>query len=346
MSLLTEIITLNSRRSEEFCTPTARDARTLYSSQYPTKMLVFKCMDGRINLPLITGVPMGRLHPFRHIGGKFVLGDPYLGRLVLDAKEEAIHQGRPTLAICTYHFSKGSEHRGCAGHEYSTESARNGAFALKQEFEEVFGTNNPAISAIVIGIETDEDALIFCSTENPELEMSKYSKATDDELRALLFSLYPNLTEQMVNDLLPLALGNRDHLTKNQTHKRSITELAHNENIICVGRGFDWLHLPNRALIIGPYGHFENTWREAVVIAGNIVLNNFKSSEDLHKNGSLLLISAPYKSMEERGLAIAKAKYFANVAKSALKPIADELSLETLVGVTDMETLKYHPLQG
>jgi hypothetical protein len=344
MSLLNEIITLNTRRSDEFCTPTARDARTLYSSQHPTKMLVFKCMDGRINLPLITGIPMGRLHPFRHIGGKFVLGDPYLGRLVLDAKDEAIHEGRPTLALCTYHFSKGSEHRGCAGHEYNTNSARDGAFALKQEFEEVFGVNNPAISAIVIGIETDEDALVFCSTENPELEITTHVSATDNELRAKLFALYPNLTNQMLNDLLPLAIGNRNHLAKALTHKRSVTELAHNENIICVGRGFDWLHLPNRALIIGPYGHFDNTWREAVVVAGNIVLHNFKSNENLRHGGALLLISAPYKDMEERGLAVAKAKYFAKVAQSALSPIEKELRLETLVGVTDMETMKYHAL--
>jgi Carboxysome Shell Carbonic Anhydrase len=344
MSLLHEIITLNARRSDEFCTPVARDTRTLYSSQHPTKMLVFKCMDGRINLPLITGVPMGQLHPFRHIGGKFVLGDPYLGRLVLDAKEDAMRAGRPTLALCTYHYSKGNEHRGCAGHSYDTKAARKGAYALKQEFEEVFGSNNPAIAAIVVGIETDEDALIFCNKDGLEIKMEDYLSATNDEIQSALNALYPNLTHQMLHDLLPLALGNRDHIAHLRTQKRPVTELVHNENIICVGRGFDWLHLPNRALIIGPYGHIDKTWREAIVVAGNIVLDNYKNNETLQNTGSLLLISAPYTDMNERGIAVAKATYFAEVAKNALLPVAQELRFETLVGVTDMETMRYHPL--
>jgi len=287
---------------------------------------------------------MGMLHPFRHIGGKFLLGDPYLGRLVLDAKETAIHEGRSTLALCTYHFSKGNTHRGCAGHNYDTQSARDGAFALKKEFEEVFGVPNQAISAIVIGIETDEDVLIFSSEDGQELNMREYTQATDDQIRAKLFSLYPNLTHQMLNDLLPLALGNRAHVASERTQTRPNIELVHNENIICVGRGFDWLHLPNRALIIGPYGHFDNTWREAVVVAGNIVLDNFRKNEALSRDGALLLVSAPYTHMQERGLAIAKAKYFAMVAKKVLQPLTQELKFESLVGVTDMETMRYHPL--
>lgn len=344
MSLLNEIFTLNTHRSDEFCTPVARDARTLYSSKHPTEILAFKCMDGRINLPLITGVPMGRLHPFRHIGGKFLLGDPYLGRLVLDAKESALHEGRSTLALCTYHFSKGSAHRGCAGHNYDTQSARDGAFALKKEFEEVFGVGNQAIAAVVVGIETDEDALIFCTEEGEELHIGDSAEATDEQIRAKLFLLYPHLTHQMLDDLLPLALGNRTHVGTARKQPRTDTELVHNENIICVGRGFDWLHLPNRALIIGPYGHFDNTWREAVVVAGDIVRDNFRKNEALHNEGALLLVSAPYTDIGERGLAIAKAKYFATVATQALQPIADELHLEILVGVTDMETMRYHPL--
>ncbi len=342
MSLLTEILTLNEQRSSEFSTPAAHDARALYLSQHPTKMLVFKCMDGRINLPLITGVPMGRLHPFRNIGGKFTLGDPYLGRLVLDAKEDAIRMGRETLALCTYHYSKESTHRGCAGRDYDNDTARSGAFELKKEFEEVFGADNQTIAAIVVAIETDNDELIFCSEENGELHMSACVEVSEEELREKLFALYPNLTHQMVHDLLPLALGNRTHIEK--TKKRPVTELVHNENIICVGRGFDWLHLPNRALIIGPYGYTDTSWHKAVEVAGTIVSSNFKNNEKLQNTGALLLVSASYKDVRERGLAVAKAKYFAQVAETALAPVAHELKLETLVGVTDMETMKYHPL--
>lgn len=344
MTLKEEMLALNKQRSDEFCTPAARDARMLYSSQHPTKMLVFKCMDGRINLPLITGIPMGKLHPFRNIGGKFTLGDPYLGRLVLDAKDEAIRTGRATLALCTYHFSKGHEHRGCAGHKYDTSAARRGAFALKEEFGDVFGKDNPAIIAIVVGVETDEDALIFCNGDGKELHIGDHTSASDETLRSELRELYPTMPRQVLNDILTLALGNRDHIALLRAQGRPTIELVHNENIMCVGRGYDWLHLPNRALIIGPYGHTENTWRDAVGVAGNIVLGNFKNNPELKHSGSLLLISAPYVDMGERGLAIAKARYFAKVAGNILAPIADELGLDTLVGVTEMETMRYHPL--
>ncbi|HSQ90743.1 MAG TPA: hypothetical protein VLM19_01070, partial [Nitrospiraceae bacterium] len=36
-----------------------------------------------------------------------------------------------------------------------------------------------------------------------------------------------------------------------QIHRELNVE--HREWMICIGRGFDWLHMPNLALIIGPY---------------------------------------------------------------------------------------------
>lgn len=346
MPLVKEVLKLNELRSREFSSPAAHDARALYQSQHPTNILVFKCMDGRVNLPLITGIPMGILRPFRNIGGKFTLGYPYLGRLVLDAKEEAVRQGRPTLALCTYHFSKGSEHRSCAGHNYDTAAARRGAVNLKKEFETIFGMKNSAISAIVVGIETDEDALTFCNgVEKNDFSIADHVADSDDEISRGLQALYPHLETKMLNDLLPLALGNRDHVARIRREGRPVTEIVHGENIICVGRGFDWLHMPNRALIIGPYGDAESTWRDAVRVAGNIVLDNFKKKRVPKAHGALLLVAAPYSDMKERELAIAKVGYFATVASQVLSPVAKKLGLDILTGVTDMQTMKFHQIK-
>ncbi|MFZ1654320.1 MAG: hypothetical protein WAT84_00610 [Candidatus Moraniibacteriota bacterium] len=346
MSLATEISKLNRERSRAFCQPAAHDARALYASQHPTHVLVFKCMDGRIHLPLITGIPLGILHPFRNIGGKFTLGYPYLGRLVLDAKETAVRAGQSTLALCTYHFSKGSTHRGCAGHNYDTEAARRGAFALKREFETIFGADNPAIRAIVIGIETDENAIIFCGEhERDDVSVASFATATDDQLLRALAKLYATLPAAMLADIAPIATGNREHVRRNHTQDRPIAELVHGENIICVGRGFDWLHLPNRALIIGPYGDAERTWRDAVQVAGSVVLDNFKHQRVPRQSGTLLLVSAPYSDLNERGLALAKAGYFSTVSRDILAPVAKQLRLETLVGITDMMTMHFEPIK-
>ncbi|QQR64755.1 hypothetical protein IPH92_04315 [Candidatus Kaiserbacteria bacterium] len=345
MGLKAEILSLNEERNRAFDTTGAYYDRIRHAGKHPTQILVFKCMDGRINLPLITGVPMGILKPFRNIGGIFTMGDPYLGRLVLDAVERVAREGHSSLALCTFHFSKEhNDHRGCAGHKYNIAASREGAFTLKHEFDEIFGMHNSAISAIVVGVETDEDALILCGNNGEELSIADCINFSDAELTHRLRTLYPEVPEEILRDLLPLVLNNREHVARIKKEGRPVLELVHNENIIGVGRGFDWLHLPNRALIIGPYGHTGGTWREAVEVAGRIVLNNFKSNPALKAGGALLLISAPYVDTAERGVAIAKAKYFAIVAKQALEPFADELSLDTLVGITDITKMKYHPL--
>ncbi len=345
MGLKAEILSLNKERNGSFDTPGAYYDRIRHKGKHPTQILVFKCMDGRINLPLITGVPMGILKPFRNIGGKFTLGDPYLGRLVLDAVERVAREGHSSLALCTFHFSKEhNDHRGCAGHKYNVAASREGAFTLKHEYDEIFGVGNSAISAIVVGIETDEDALILCGENGEELSIADCTELSDAELTHKVLALYPDVPKEILADFLPLVLNNRAHVARIKKEGRPVLELVHNENIIGVGRGFDWLHLPNRALIIGPYGHTGGTWREAVAVAGGIVLNNFKNNPDLKAGGALLLISAPYADTAERGMAIAKAKYFATVARQALEPFTDELSLDILVGITDMSTMKYHPL--
>jgi hypothetical protein len=342
MSLLQEILSLNKHQSEEFCAPKAKADRLLYLNQHPTRILSFECMDGRISIPLITGMPVGILRQIRSMGGKFTLGDPYLGNLVFTVEHEAASSGRQTLALSTYHYSKGDEHRGCAGCKYDTGAARENAFALKHEFEKVFDVSNHKIAAIVIRIETDRDTLAFCAEDGKEFKMREHENASDEEILNGLCALYPDLSEQMLHDLLPLALGNREHIKS--TKNRPELEIIHNENIICFGRGFDWLHLPNKALIIGPHAYTEAFRNEALLVAGKIILNNFKNNEKLREEGALLIISSPFKDAEKRGLASAHAKYYLDIAKNALEPIAEELQLEILVGVTDVNTMKFHPL--
>jgi hypothetical protein len=344
-ALIKEILDLNIERSEEFCSPETISARAFYMSEHPTNVIVFKCMDGRINLPLICDIPVGILHPFRNIGGKFSLGDLGLRSVVKDSIEKARKEGRRTMILCTYHFSKGDPHRGCAGHKYDTAAALKGAIHLKQEFETAYGAENQYVTAFVVGIETDSDALIFCRNGKEQFSMEEYARASDTAIREKLFSVYTGRSREMLEDLLPLALGNRDHVAKILENGRPIEELVHGENIIAVGRGFPWLHLPNRALIIGPFGSFDSSWRDAVAVAGNIILKNFESNKELGKDGALLMVSAPYWDIEERGLAVVGAKFHAEVAETALAPVADTLRLRVLIGVTNMHTMQFEMLE-
>eukprot|EP01034_Spumella_vulgaris_P028307 gene28307-35147_t len=113
-------------------------------------------------------------------------------------------------------------------------------------------------------------------TETPNLE------ASSEDIHGALIRLYPDMSSSIRDDLLPLILGNQRYVKKirKQIDRLQLLELDHSENIIGVGRGFSWLHLPNRALLIGPYGH---EWPDAVNTAvkdtGALDTNNNEDAE-------------------------------------------------------------------
>ena len=103
-----------------------------------------------------------------------------------------------------------------------------------------------------MGIETDSDALVLHGVNAQVLDLATVDKTlTDEALRVQLQQLYPDMQWQMLNDLLPLLRGNLEHIAQIRAANRPIAEAEHKEQILAIGRGFDWLHLPNKALIIG-----------------------------------------------------------------------------------------------
>ncbi len=342
MDLRRYILDLNHARSDEFCSPKAQDQLHYYKKHHPTHILAFKCMDGRINLPLLTGLPDGVFQPFRNIGGKFDLGAPLLNDIVVRARRDAVSAGSRMLALCTYHFSAGDNHRGCAGHNYNTTMAMDGAMKLKKQFEAMFGEQNDVVAAIVIGIETDEDALIFHGSEDTVMRISDSLDDDEEAILAGLRQLYPWMRRDMLDDLLPIALGNRDHVAAIRCQKRPVAELVHGENIIAVGRAFGWMHLPNKALIIGPYDY---DWGAAVRVAGGIVAENLDQGCVNRQDGALLLVLTPFLHNSERDAAAEKSRYIARVSQAVLAQAYPDMTLHTLVGVTDMHTMRIHEIQ-
>ena len=150
------------KQSEEFTDPYQTDLRKVYRNEHPTEIMALKCMDGRMNLPLITGVPMGIIQPMRNIGAKFSIGWKALYDEIKSWKEYAMTQpGRKCLIFTTYHFSNTDSHLGCAGHGYDTDKARQSALMLANEIRNVFGEGKDAfVNVAVIGVNTDDDSII------------------------------------------------------------------------------------------------------------------------------------------------------------------------------------------
>lgn len=345
-SLIDFVISRNAEQSEDFCDASVRAWRRKYREAHPTEIAALKCMDGRLNLAVMTKTPPGIIQPFRNVGGKFDLGWPFFGELMREAADYAISRNRFFLIFVTYHFSKGDTHRGCKGFGYDTAGAKKAAENLRAQFERVYGKKMRVVHPIVVGIETDDEGLIFHGEEAGSYDVSQRRDDSEEEVRHALEGLYPSMPRQMLMDLVPLVLGNQARIKEVAASNRPPIDLDHREQIIAVGRGFDWLHIPNRALIVGPYDH---DWPSAVATAGGIVLDNLKSGRVPKEEGALLLISSL--SREERGshgwnTAAEKARYLERIAKAVLDERVSELApdLKVLSGVLDASTRLFYPL--
>jgi hypothetical protein len=294
-------------------------------------------MDGRLLLPYFTKTPPGIIQPFRNIGGKFDLGWPFFSALMKEWVEKSVRQGNDCLVLITYHYSKGDAHRGCAGHGYNTEDAKNMAYRLQNQFASVFGTT--VVIPIVVGIETDEDALTFHTNTENAFSVADHVTDSEDSVRKALATLYPDISERAYEDLIPLVTGNQAHVAEVRAAKRAPLDAEHREQILAIGRGFDWLHMPNKALIVGPFSY---DLGEPIATAGKILLSNITENRVPQEDGIVLITSAPYRGsdMIERHIAVEKTKSLMTFALRTLTAKVPDLTprITTLAGIVDAET--------
>ncbi len=349
MELNRQIIARNRAQSAIYCDPSERVRRATHRQAHPTEIAAFKCMDGRLDLARITMTPPGIVQPFRNVGGNFDLGWPFLGAAMTDWVEYTISRGRNRLVFVTYHFSKSDTHWGCKGQGYDTAKALASAQKLARQIEDVFGTHARTTHPIVVGIETDEDLLILHGEHDANVVYNVGDRLnnTEIEMAAALRALYPSMLQRTLDDLLPLIAGNQSHIREIRKTGREPIELDHAERVIAVGRGFDWLHLPNTALIIGPYSH---KWPDAVETAGQIVLNNLQSGRIPRDEGVLVLFAVlSHDPIGSYGwnVGIQRARYLERVTLGTLKTCVPDLMpyVRRCGGVLEADTRFLHLLE-
>ena len=298
-----------------FQNPESVLARSRYIAQHPTGIMALSCMDGRINTSVATDTPTGIILPLRNLGGRFDLGWPYFGEVLADHIRDMVGQGRRTLALITYHYSKGDPHRGCAGFNYNTDAARKHTFEIQRQMETVFGRGNSTVYPLVCGFETDDDALVLHGTGGEVLDLSTVSTANQDTLPAILARLYPDMPGQVRQDLLPLVQGNISHISKIRHSNREL-DIEHHEWVIGIGRGFDWLHAPNLALLIGPYSP---DLADPIRKAAGIIAANMQTRR-IPDDGFLLLAESPYYEIgADRARAELKSAFLAEFAAGIIR---------------------------
>ncbi|MES9833020.1 MAG: hypothetical protein ABW139_12350 [Candidatus Thiodiazotropha sp. DIVDIV] len=316
-----------SNHSSTYSSPESWLARTRYLAEHPTAIAVLKCMDGRINIPIATNTPKGIIQPFRNLGGMFDLGWPHLGEVLASYVQGVTIEGRHTMILITYHYSKGDPQRGCAGFNYDTEAAKAHTYQIKRQVEAVFGAGHKTVYPIVCGFETDEDALILHGSNGELLNMAEIKSFERDTLRPRLEAIFPDMSQQMREDLLPLISGNLDHIEEARKLQREL-DIVHREWMICIGRGFDFLHTPNIALIIGPYSP---SLADPIHKAAGIIQNNMSAGR-IPDDGFLLLASVPFQDVGvDRARAEMKANFLCNFAADEIKESNPDLAKKMTV---------------
>ena len=320
------LMNLSRNHSEHFCNPENYLARQRYLAEHPTHIIALKCMDGRLHLPHATQTPLGIIRPFRNLGGIFDLGWPYMGDLLESSVMEAIDSGRRVLIIITYHYSKGEKSRGCAGFACDKQAAMQHARAIRSQVEAIFGRDHQTVYPLVCGFETDEDALVLHSADDQLLDLSSLNPEDLSTLTLQLENLLPDMPCQVRYDLLPLVEGNIRHIQEMRSIQRDL-DIEHREWMICVGRGFDFLHAPNVALIIGPYSP---DLSDPILKAAGIIRSNMENGR-IPDDGFLLLSSAPY--MEpgpDAARAELKTRFMSDFAAEVISKAQPELAKKML----------------
>lgn len=329
------LIEINKKHSSLFVS--MQDERKRYRGEHSTEIAALKCMDGRINLPVITNTPPGIIQPFRNLGGEFNFGWPHFQDLIRGWIEYSLGRGRRCILLVTYHFARNEKHRGCRGFNYDVEAARSFTSRLRDKFTELHPLRG-TVAAIQIGIDTDTDGLILHGDNGEIIDLAELaSSVADDELLSILVRIYPELSSKMTQDLLPLISGNIARIAEIKKLNRPPEEADHMEWVLGMGRGFDWLHLPNTALIVGP---FSPNLSIPIATAAGIIKSNIDEGRIPKDKKIVLLASAPYRDASERLYMIEKARFFRDFAYETVIKAAPSLKLQlhTLTVTVDMNT--------
>lgn len=305
-------------------------------------------MDGRLNFSIITNMPIGIIRPMRNLAGTFDLGYDSLGKTLIEWVNDTMRCGRDCLMFCTYHWSKGDKHRGCFGHNYDVEEARSDAFDLMSKLDRNFG-NRSVVYPILVGIETDEDSLVLHGHRGRSLDVVENLDCDPSIRKEMIRQLYPDMSEGMLASLAHVVEGNVAHIKELRQTPRSLGDIVHSEDIMCVGRGFDSLHWLNRALIIGPYSY---DLSKPIESAAKILWDNLQASngKELSAREVLLMTTGIHEkdNIYQMRFAEEKALSLRRLAESVIKATYPELHsrLQILSGTVDIDSLLFKPLDG
>lgn len=324
------IISINEMQSAAYVAD--ESARRRHWAKHNTYFACIKCMDGRVHLPNMTGTPVGIIKAFRAIGGKFEAWWPsFLGRMRFWIDDAIVHGSRSCVFV-SYHYSFSDPHLGCAGWKYDTAAARSHAEKLRDNLSYVFGEQ---LTAIVTGIETDCDVLTLHGPLG-DVAGSDLNGKTKEEIEQVIRAAFPDMPSEVVRDLVPFMQGNAAHVRGFMTCPRPHQEKDHNERIVALGQGFDWLATSNLALIINDA---DPNLDESIRVAASLIVKNLAKAPQDH---ATLFTNVPYRAPgADYRQAVARTKGLLEFAKKVVSEAYPDLAASGKLHA--LATVKFEP---
>ena len=327
-TIIDYLVEYNRKQSELFCEPSEVLWRKQYRKRrgmHRTRFSTCECMDGRVHMERSVGVPSGIFNSYRTVGGKFEIGEPYFKSRIMKDVQEAIKKGANRIFFVTYHFSRSNpEEWGCAGFKCNIEAAIAYTKRLKNSIETAFGPSHSVVYPIQVGIETDEDALVFHGENGSTLDLGEETDLGSAEIILLIKEMFLDASKSIANTLLEITQGNQYHVHEVRASGRSASALNHKERVFGFGEGFDWHHKPNDAIFVGPYNI---DLREPIIVGANLLLKNLKGKRIDPDEGIVLMTSATYANESDPGksMAIFESRHLMCYALEIIKKEVGEL---------------------
>lgn len=268
--------------------------------EHPTVLAAGKCMDGRVNLALAAGYPLGVITPYRSLGGGFTLDQPFYAAQLKALVERARAEGRQVAYLSAYHYSSTQPALGCKGFSFDTGKARAHIERLAGQISSIWA---PHCQAMAVGLETDREELVFHGKH--DIRSSQFfdraGNADLDYIATELRRAFPAMSRQMAFDLAALLHGNVLRTRELTERPKPPIDLDHRERIMAVGRGFDYLTyvLPNGVIVVNDYmGMIEAIGKQAGILLENLQRNPQASG--------LLMVCIPFDDPDSPDYRLAK----------------------------------------
>ncbi len=229
-----------------------RGERNEYWGRHPTRILMTRCMDGRLNVPEITGTPLGLIEEMCAFGGRFRTSWTGFMDEITDWIRRTNCAGFPNLFLMTGHFDgRDNKSLGCRGFNHSYSETRNHMLDTVGRIQRAWQSQLCAIAAM---IDTNNDEITLCGAPDADHTVtgSECIGLDKEEIRGRIQRRFPHMRREIVADLAKIMQNNAVRVDQFLENPRSVPfDLDHQERVIWIGGMSGWIPR-NLALAIHP----------------------------------------------------------------------------------------------